>query len=68
MTSLVTVHNSKQLLQELRYVSVGEARQSLVPSQPVGEVTIEHCFQVGNVFAGNVKYLQFKNVVVGIPG
>jgi len=49
-------------------VSVGEARRALVPGQPLDEVTIEHCFQVGNVFAGNVKYLQFKNVVVGIPG
>ncbi|XP_016943332.3 parafibromin [Drosophila suzukii] len=45
LTSLVTVHNAKQLLQELRYVSVGEARQALVPGQRLDEVTIEHCFQ-----------------------
>ncbi|XP_016957495.1 parafibromin [Drosophila biarmipes] len=45
LTSLVTVHNARQLLQEMRYVSVEKARQSMVSGQPTAEVTVEHCFQ-----------------------
>ncbi|XP_070070052.1 parafibromin [Drosophila takahashii] len=45
LTSLVTLHNAKQLLQEMRYVSVEQARQSMNVGQHLDELIIEHRFQ-----------------------
>ncbi|KAI8037555.1 parafibromin [Drosophila gunungcola] len=48
LTSLITLHNARQLLQEMRYVSVEHARQSYRPSRPPqfsDEVIIQRRFQ-----------------------
>ncbi|XP_016974455.2 parafibromin [Drosophila rhopaloa] len=60
VTSLITIHNARQLLQEMRYLSVEKARLSYRPYQYPDEVIIERRFQgelVGYRIIDNVTRL-----------
>ncbi|KAH8365204.1 hypothetical protein KR084_006002 [Drosophila pseudotakahashii] len=63
LTSLITVHNAKQLLQEMRYVSVEQARQAMSTGQHLEELTIEHRFQ-----GEQLSYRVIDNVTRLTPG
>ncbi|XP_017051153.1 parafibromin [Drosophila ficusphila] len=45
LSSLITIHNARQLLQEMRYVTLEQARQSLSGEKRLDEIIIERVFQ-----------------------
>ncbi|XP_043645525.1 parafibromin [Drosophila teissieri] len=63
LTSLVTLYNAKQLLQEMRYVPLKQARRLMPHGHHLEEVIIEHRFQ-GEL----VSYRVIDNVTRLNPG